>query len=132
MIFRRKLLAVFALTVFVSVAVVALLVLAVTRRAFEKSEEQRTAALVSQFQSEFKRRGEDVARRVEAIATSDAVSRMATTLGGASLNGTSNGASSGTLITSIRKSDVFGSLSGASPEHPASSAAGRTNDVPET
>lgn len=97
MIFRRKLLAVFALTVFVSVAVVALLVLAVTRRAFEKSEEQRTAALVSQFQSEFKRRGEDVARRVEAIATSDAVSRMATTLGGASLNGTSNGASSGTL-----------------------------------
>jgi two-component system nitrogen regulation sensor histidine kinase NtrY len=98
-IFRRKLLGVFALTVFASVAVVALLVLAVTRRAFEKSEEQRTAALVTQFQSEFKRRGEDVGRRVEAIAASDAVSRMATTLGGASLNGTSNGTFNGTSPT---------------------------------
>jgi signal transduction histidine kinase len=98
-IFRRKLLGVFALTVFASVAVVALLVLAVTRRAFEKSEEQRTAALVTQFQSEFNRRGEDVGRRVEAIAASDAVSRMATTLGGASLNGTSNGTFNGTSPT---------------------------------
>ncbi len=53
MIFRRKLLTVFALTVFLSVAAVALLVLAVTRSAFEKTEEQRTAALVTQFQREF-------------------------------------------------------------------------------
>src|SRR5580658_4640539 len=96
MIFRRKLLGVFALTVFVSVAAVAVLVLEVTRRAFEKTEEQRTAALVNQFHSEFSRRGEDVARRVEAIAGSDAVSRMATALNGASLNGTSNGTSGGT------------------------------------
>ncbi len=100
MIFRRKLLAVFALTVFVSVAVVALLVLAVTRRAFEKSEEQRTAALITQFQSEFNRRGEDVGRRVEAIAASEAVSRMATTLGGASLNGTLSGTMNGASPTS--------------------------------
>jgi two-component system nitrogen regulation sensor histidine kinase NtrY len=100
MIFRRKLLAVFALTVFVSVAVVALLVLAVTRRAFEKSEEQRTAALITQFQSEFNRWGEDVGRRVEAIAASEAVSRMATTLGGASLNGTLSGTMNGASPTS--------------------------------
>ena len=85
MTFRRKLLIVFALTVFLSVAAVALLVLAVTRNAFEKTENQRTAALVTQFQREFTRRGEEVARRVEAIAGSEPVSRMATALNGAPL-----------------------------------------------
>lgn len=84
MSFRRKLLAVFALTVFVSVAAVGGLVLALTRRAFEKNEDERTAALVAQFQREFNRQGDEIARRVEAIATSEPVSRMA-----ASLNGTS-------------------------------------------
>jgi two-component system, NtrC family, nitrogen regulation sensor histidine kinase NtrY len=82
MIFRRKLLAVFALTVFLSVAAVAGLVLAVTRRAFERSEDERTAALVAQFQREFNRQGEDIAGRVETVASSDAVGRMAITLSG--------------------------------------------------
>src|SRR6266567_6358741 len=77
MTFRRKLLAVFALTVFLSVAAVAWLVLAVTHNAFEKTETQRTAALVQQFQHEFGRRGENLARRVEAIAASDSVNRLA-------------------------------------------------------
>jgi two-component system, NtrC family, nitrogen regulation sensor histidine kinase NtrY len=80
MIFRRKLLAVFALTVFLVVAVVAILVSALTRRAFEKTEEVRTAALVTQFQREFERQGEDAARRVEAIASSEAVTRLAMAL----------------------------------------------------
>ena len=80
MMFRRKLLAVFALTVFLSVAAVALLVSAVTRRAFERSEDERTAALVTQFRREFNRQGEDVARRVEAIAASEDASRMAVKL----------------------------------------------------
>jgi two-component system, NtrC family, nitrogen regulation sensor histidine kinase NtrY len=80
MIFRRKLLAVFALTVFLVVAAVAVLVSALTRRAFEKTEEVRTAALVTQFQREFERQGEDAARRVEAIASSEAVTRLAMTL----------------------------------------------------
>jgi two-component system, NtrC family, nitrogen regulation sensor histidine kinase NtrY len=80
MMFRRKLLTVFALTVFLSVAGVALLVSAVTRRAFERSEDERTAALVTQFRREFSRQGEDVARRVEAIAASEDVSRMAAKL----------------------------------------------------
>jgi signal transduction histidine kinase len=84
MTFRRKLLIVFALTVFLSVAGVALLVQWVTRNAFEKTENQRTAALVTQFQREFGCRGEDVARRVEAIAASDSVTRMATALNGTS------------------------------------------------
>jgi two-component system, NtrC family, nitrogen regulation sensor histidine kinase NtrY len=80
MMFRRKLLGVFALTVFLSVAAVAWLVSAVTRRAFERSEDERTAALVTQFRREFNRQGEDVARRVEAIAASEAASRMALAL----------------------------------------------------
>jgi len=80
MTFRRKLLAVFALTVFLSVAAVALLVSAVTRRAFDRSEDERTAALVTQFRREFNRRGEDVAGRVEAIAASEAASHMAMAL----------------------------------------------------
>jgi two-component system, NtrC family, nitrogen regulation sensor histidine kinase NtrY len=82
MMFRRKLLAVFALTVFLSVAAVAVLVLLLTRRAFEKSEDERTAALVVQFRREFARQGDDIVRRVEAIAASDAVSRMAIALNG--------------------------------------------------
>jgi two-component system nitrogen regulation sensor histidine kinase NtrY len=77
MTFRRKLLVVFALTVFLSVAAVALLVSEVTRRAFDRSEDERTAALVTQFRRAFNRQGEDVARRVEAIAASETASRMA-------------------------------------------------------
>ncbi|HEV2395391.1 MAG TPA: ATP-binding protein [Candidatus Sulfotelmatobacter sp.] len=80
--FRRKLLMVFAGTVFLSVAAVALLAQFLTRGAFERTENQRTAALVSQFQREFNRRGEDVARRVQAISATDAVTRMATALNG--------------------------------------------------
>jgi two-component system, NtrC family, nitrogen regulation sensor histidine kinase NtrY len=80
MIFRRKLLAVFALTICVSVAAVAGMVLALTRRAFEKTEEQRTAALLAQFQREFGRQGDDAVRRVQAIAASEPVTRMAAAL----------------------------------------------------
>jgi signal transduction histidine kinase len=80
MTFRRKLLVVFALTVFLSVAAVAWLVSRVTQRAFERSEGDRTAALVTQFRREFSRQGEEVARRVEAIAASEDASRMAVKL----------------------------------------------------
>lgn len=84
MTFRRKLVVVFALTVVLSVAAVAGLVLLMTRSAFEKTENERTTALVQQFQREFNRRGDDVVRRVEAIAGSDVVTRMATALNGTS------------------------------------------------
>src|SRR5580693_5678560 len=80
MMFRRKLLSVFALTVFLSVAAVTLLVSAVTRRAFDRSEDERTAALVTQFRREFSRQGDNVAQRVQAIAASEAANRMATAL----------------------------------------------------
>ncbi|MFZ0419800.1 MAG: ATP-binding protein [Candidatus Sulfotelmatobacter sp.] len=78
--FRRKLLVVFALTVCLSVAAVAWLVSEVTRRAFVRSDDERTAALVTQFRREFNRQGEEVARRVEAIANSETASRMAVAL----------------------------------------------------
>lgn len=84
MTFRRKLLLVFSVSVALSVAAVAWLVQAVTRRAFEETENQRTFELVRQFQREFNRQGEDVTQRVENIAASDTVTRMA-----AALNGTS-------------------------------------------
>ena len=80
MMFRRKLLAVFALTVCLSVGAVTGLVLAVTRTAFEKAEDQRTAALVAQFQREFNRQGDDVVHQVQTIAASEAVTGMATSL----------------------------------------------------
>lgn len=78
--FRRKLLLVFALTVVVCVAAVAWITSALARRAFEKADEQRTAALVAQFRREFDRRGEEVARRVDAVAKSEAATRMALSL----------------------------------------------------
>src|SRR5271167_3264838 len=80
MIFRRKLLAVFALTVLVSVVAVAWSISALARRAFEKANEERSAALVAQFRREFNRRGEEVARRVETIAASESTTRMALAL----------------------------------------------------
>ncbi|HET7440480.1 MAG TPA: ATP-binding protein [Terriglobales bacterium] len=81
MTFRRKLLAVVALTVSISVATIAWVVSDVARRAFDRAGEERTAALVAQFQREFHRRGEDVVRRVEAIAASDDTTRMALAVG---------------------------------------------------
>jgi len=75
--FARKLLLVFALTVFLSVGAVTWIVSAVTRRAFERANEAQTAALIAQFRREFRRRGDEVAQRVETIANSEAAIRMA-------------------------------------------------------
>lgn len=81
MSFRRRLFVVFSLTVIISVIAIAWIVSVVTRRAFERSNDERTGALVAQFQREFNRRGEDIARQVAAIAASDEISRMALSLG---------------------------------------------------
>jgi hypothetical protein len=75
--FGRKLLMVFALTVFLCVGAVTWIVSAVTRRAFERANEDQTAALIAQFRHEFSLRGDEVARRVETIASSEAATRMA-------------------------------------------------------
>src|SRR5690242_10326405 len=83
---RRKLLAVFALTVLLSVSAVTWIVLLVTRRAFEESAGAQTASWAAQFRREFNRRGEDVARDAEAIAASENAARIALALGHESLD----------------------------------------------
>ena len=77
MSFRRKLLLVFALTVVLSVSAVTWIASSLTRRAFERANEDQTAALTAQFRREFTRRGSEVAHKVDTIARSDAATRMA-------------------------------------------------------
>ena len=78
---RRKLLVALALTAFLSVAAVAWIISSLVRRSFEKTNEERTVALVEQFRRDFARQGEEVARRVGTIAAGDAATRMALALG---------------------------------------------------
>ncbi len=74
---RRRLLVLFALTVFVSVAAVTGIVSAMARRAFDRANDERTAALVAQFRREFSRRGDDVSRKIQAITATSESSRIA-------------------------------------------------------
>src|SRR5580692_5560518 len=76
MSFHRKLLLLFSLTVFFSVAAVTAIVSSVTRQAFQHSEEEQTTVLVGQFKREFNRRGDDVVHQVAAISSSDAVAQI--------------------------------------------------------
>ena len=75
--FRTRLLLIFTVAIAASVAVVDLLVLGSTRRAFERSETQRAEALVLQFRKEFDRRRGELVRTVNAIAASEAVRHIA-------------------------------------------------------
>ena len=76
MSFRRKLLLLFSLTVFVSVAAVTWIVSDRARHLFDRANDQRTAALVAQFRREFNRRGEDVTRKIQAAAATPEAMRM--------------------------------------------------------
>jgi signal transduction histidine kinase len=78
--FRRKLMGVFVLTVVLSVVAVAWIVSVVVRRTFDQADTERTAALVAQFRREFTRRGQEVARSVEAIAASESAVHIALAL----------------------------------------------------
>src|SRR6266566_2273043 len=73
---RRRLLVLFALTVLVSVAAVALIVSAMARRAFDQANDERTAALVAQFRREFTRRGDELGRRIQAVASTPQTTQM--------------------------------------------------------
>ena len=77
MTLRTRLLILVASTVAVTVALVTWIVLVSMRRSFEELDKQRSAALMAQFQAEFHRRGDEIERRVEAIAGSDSLLRMA-------------------------------------------------------
>ena len=80
MTFRRKLLALFALTVFLSVAAVTWIVSSLARQAFDRADEIRRAALVAQFHREFDRRGQEVELRTQTIASGDVALRIATAI----------------------------------------------------
>ncbi len=82
MSFRTKVFLSITATVVVAVWIVAAVVSALVTQSFERRDAQRTTALVSQLQREFDRRGADVARRVEAVADSDQVQRLAVNLAG--------------------------------------------------
>ena len=80
MSFRRKLLLVFSITVFFSVATVAWIISIFVKHSFDRLNQDRTAALVAQFHREFDNRGEDIVRRVTAIASGEPAARVALTL----------------------------------------------------
>jgi len=80
--FRAKVFISITATVVLAVWIVAAVVSTLVTQSFERRDAQRTASLVSQLQREFERRGAEVARRVEAVADSDAVQRVAVNLAG--------------------------------------------------
>lgn len=77
MSFRTKLFLVFMLTVLGAVSVVAYGVTHYTRAAFEQLDEQRTEALVSQFNKEFVQRGDEIVHQVKNITNSEITLRTA-------------------------------------------------------
>jgi two-component system, NtrC family, nitrogen regulation sensor histidine kinase NtrY len=77
MSFRKKLLLLFAATVLLCVAVISASVYSTIRRSFERADQDRANAVAAQFRSEFQRRGQEVARKVESVAASETVQRTA-------------------------------------------------------
>ena len=77
MSFRQKLLLIFALTVFLCVAVISASVWNSMQHSFERANDDRANSVAAQFRSEFQRRGDEVVRKVEAAAASESVQRIA-------------------------------------------------------
>ncbi len=77
MSFRKKLLLIFALTVFLSVVVISASVWSTMRRSFDRANDDQANAVAAQFRSEFQRRGDEVVRKVETVAASESVQRIA-------------------------------------------------------
>jgi two-component system nitrogen regulation sensor histidine kinase NtrY len=79
--FRTKVFLSITATVVFAVWLVAGVVSALVTKSFERQDAQRTATLVAQFHREFERRGAEVVRRLDAIANSDQIARVAVDLG---------------------------------------------------
>ena len=77
MSFRKKLLLLFATTILLCVAVISVSVYSTIRRSFEQANQDRANAVAAQFRSEFQRRGSEVVRKVESVAASETVQRIA-------------------------------------------------------
>ena len=77
MSFRQKLLLLFSTTILLCVAVMSVSIYGTMRKSFEQANQDRANSVAAQFRSEFQRRGQDVARKVESIASSETVQRIA-------------------------------------------------------
>ena len=77
MTFRTRLFLIFMAALLLSVGVVAIGVITVTRRAFEESNRQHSEALATQFEHEFARHEQDVSRKVRGVADAEGTVRMA-------------------------------------------------------
>jgi two-component system, NtrC family, nitrogen regulation sensor histidine kinase NtrY len=75
--FRSKVFWIFTIALVLSVALIATGVTIVAGKALDDSNAQYTDALVAQFEREFARRGQDIARRVQGIANAEETVRMA-------------------------------------------------------
>jgi two-component system, NtrC family, nitrogen regulation sensor histidine kinase NtrY len=80
--FRNKVFLSITVTVVVAVWIVAAVVSALVTDSFERSDTQSTASLVAEFRRQFARRGDEVSRRIDAIANSETVQRLAVNLSG--------------------------------------------------
>ena len=80
MSFRTKAIFSTVFTVVLSVWLVALIVSALITRTFEERDAARTASLVAQFHREFNRRADDLNRRVDVVANSQDIARLAAVL----------------------------------------------------
>jgi len=74
---RTRLFALVGGVVAAAVALVTLTISAAARRSYETLDRQRTAALVAQFRREFAQQADDVARRIDRLAATEAVQRTA-------------------------------------------------------
>ena len=81
MSFRTKIFLSITATVVLAVWIVAGVVSTLVTQSFERRDAARTGTLVSQFRREFERRGAEVARRIDAVANSDEVARIALDIG---------------------------------------------------
>jgi signal transduction histidine kinase len=77
MSFRQKLLLLFAATILLCVAVMSISVYGTMRQSFEQANQDRASSVAAQFRSEFQRRGQEVERKVESVAASETVQRIA-------------------------------------------------------
>jgi signal transduction histidine kinase len=77
MTLRMRLFALVGGVVAVAVTLVTLTISAGARRSFEAVDRQRTGALIAQFRREFSQQADDVERRIERLASTDAVQRTA-------------------------------------------------------
>ena len=103
MSFRQKLLLLFALTILLCIAVMSLSVYSTMRQSFEQASQDRANSAAAQFRSEFQRRGQEVERKLEVVAASESVQRIALEINRSASSGV---ASSGTADASVYPSEA--------------------------